>query len=80
VAYPQLRTTNASSDPFFGALVTFEPNKEKWNGDLAKVVAECGKRNMRIAGAADHFRIATHIFTQPAELDSFYDALHIGVA
>jgi isopenicillin-N epimerase len=80
VAYPQLRTTNASSDPFFGALVTFEPNKEKWNGDLAKVVAECGKRNMRIAGAPDHFRVATGIFTQPAELDSFYDALRIGLA
>ena len=79
-AYPQLRTANASSDQFFGALVSFEPNKEKWNGDLAKVVAECGKRNMRIAGGPDHFRVATGIFTQPAELDSFYEALHIGLA
>lgn len=78
-AYPQLKIVNASSDQFFGGLVTFEPNKEKWSGNLQRVVDECGKRNMRIAGGPDHFRIATHIFTQPAELDSFYETLRIGV-
>ena len=78
-SYPQLKIVNASADSFYGGMVTFELNKEKWNGDMARVVEECGKRNMRIAGGPDHFRVSTHIFTQPAELDSFYDCLRIGV-
>jgi len=28
----------------------------------------------------DRFRVATHIFTQPAELDAFYDTLRVGPA
>jgi selenocysteine lyase/cysteine desulfurase len=79
-AHPQLRIVNASSDPFFGGMVTFEPDKAKWNGDFTRVVDECGKRNMRIAGGPDHFRVSTHIFTQPAELDAFYDALAAGLS
>jgi len=79
-SYPQLKILNASSDQFFGGLVSFEPNKDKWNGNLKRVVDECGKRNMRIAGGPDHFRIATHIFTQPPELDAFYETLAIGVS
>jgi isopenicillin-N epimerase len=79
-AYPQLRIVNASSDPFYGGMVTFEPDKTQWNGDLKRVVDECGKRNMRVAGGPDHFRVSTHIFTQPAELDAFYDSLHVGIA
>jgi isopenicillin-N epimerase len=79
-AHTQLRIVNASSDPFFGGMVTFEPDKAKWNGDFARVIDECGKRNMRIAGGPDHFRVSTHIFTQPAELDTFYDALSAGLS
>jgi selenocysteine lyase/cysteine desulfurase len=79
-AYPQLKLVNASADEFYAGLVTFEPDKTKWNGDLKRVVEECGKRNMRIAGGPDHFRVSTHIFTQPAELESFYGALSAGMA
>jgi isopenicillin-N epimerase len=79
VVHPQLRVTNASTDQFFGGMVTFEPDKTKWNGDLSRVIDECGKRNMRIAAAPDHFRVSTHIFTQPAELDAFYSALSAGL-
>ncbi len=79
-AHPQLRIINASADQFFGGMVTFEPNKDKWNGDLKKVIDECTKRNMRTAAAPDHFRVSTHIFTQPAELDAFYSALAAGLA
>ena len=79
-SYPQLRIVNASSDPFYGGMVTFEPDKEKWKGDLKRVVEECGKRNIRNAGGPDHFRVSTHIFTQPAELDAFYSALSAGMS
>lgn len=78
--YPQLNIVNASADPFYGGMVCFEPDKTKWSGDLKKVVDECAARNIRIAGGPDHFRISTHIFTQPTELDLFYDALATGMA
>lgn len=79
-SHPQLRIVNASSDPFFGGMVTFEPDKTKWSGDFTRVIEECGRRNMRIAGGPDHFRVSTHIFTQPAELESFYEALSAGLS
>ena len=78
--YPQLSTTNASADRFYGGLVTFEPNQAQRKFDLKPVMDQCTARNIRIAGAPDHIRIATHIFTQPAELDSFYTALDAGLA
>jgi isopenicillin-N epimerase len=78
-AYPQLKIVNASADPFYGGMVTFELNRERSNGDLTRVVEECGKRNMRIAGGPDHFRVSTHIFTQPAELEAFYSCLSAGL-
>ncbi len=78
--YPQLKIVNASADQFYGGMVCFEPDKAKWSGDLKKVVDECAARNLRIAGGPDHFRISTHIFTQPTELDLFYDALAVGMA
>jgi isopenicillin-N epimerase len=80
VRYPQLKIVNASADQFYGGMVCFEPDKAKWSGDLKKVVDECAARNLRIAGGPDHFRISTHIFTQPTELDLFYDALAVGMA
>ena len=78
--YPQLRIVNASADRFYGGMVTFEPDASKWKGDFKRVLELCAARNIRIAGAPDHIRIATHIFTQPAELDAFYDVLTAGLA
>jgi selenocysteine lyase/cysteine desulfurase len=79
-AYPQLRITNASADQFYGGMVSFDLVKEKAKGDLKKVVDGCAARNIRIVGGPDHFRVSTHIFTQPTELDLFYDALSEGLA
>jgi selenocysteine lyase/cysteine desulfurase len=78
--YPQLSITNASADRFYGGLVTFEPNQGKGKLDLKPVMDQCASRNIRIAGGPDHIRISTHIFTQPAELDTFYTALEAGLA
>jgi hypothetical protein len=32
-------------------------------------------RQIRVAGGRDRIRIATHVFTQPTELNALYDAL-----
>ena len=73
--YPQLRLANASADSFYAGLVSFEPAK----GNLDRIAAECAARNIRIAGGAQQIRIATHIFTQPTELNAFFDALERGL-
>jgi isopenicillin-N epimerase len=72
--YPQLHITNASSDPLYAGLVSFEPAK----GTLQRVVDECAARKIRIAGGAGRIRIATHIFTQAADLQALFDALERG--
>ena len=69
--YPQLRLANASDDAFYGGMVSFEPAA----GDLKRVAELCAARRIRIGGGAERIRISTHIFTQPAELDAFFDAL-----
>jgi selenocysteine lyase/cysteine desulfurase len=74
-AYPELRLANASADAFYGGLVSFEPIK----GDLKRVVEECAARNIRIAGGPQRIRVATHVFTQPTELQAFFDALQRGL-
>jgi isopenicillin-N epimerase len=74
-SHPQLAFNNASKDEFYAGLVSFRNTK----GDLAKVVAECGKRNIRIAGGAERMRIATHIFTMPTEINAFGDAVDAGL-
>jgi selenocysteine lyase/cysteine desulfurase len=43
--------------------------------DLSPIARECAARNIRIAGGAERIRVATNIFTQPTELNSFFDAL-----
>lgn len=77
--YPQLKIVNASSDPFYGGMVSFEPNPPippgSTTGGLQKIAEECTARNLRVAGGPERIRISTHIFTQPTELDLFYDAL-----
>src|SRR5207253_823878 len=67
LSYPELRLCNASADAFYGGLVSFEAVK----GNLKPVVAECAARRIRIAGGSERIRVATHIFTQPTELNAF---------
>jgi selenocysteine lyase/cysteine desulfurase len=73
--YPQLRLANASADAFYGGLVSFEPVK----GDLKRVLAELAARNVRVAGGPERIRVATHIFTQPTELNALFDAIDRGM-
>ena len=73
--YSQLRLANASADAFYGGLVSFEPVK----GDLKGVLAECTTRNIRTAGSPQRIRVATHVFTQPTELNAFFDAVERGL-
>jgi selenocysteine lyase/cysteine desulfurase len=75
LAYPQLRLANAGADRFYAGLLSFEPVK----GDLKQIVEECSRRNIRIAGGAERIRLATHMFTQPTELNAFFDALARGL-
>jgi selenocysteine lyase/cysteine desulfurase len=72
---PQLRLANASADAFFGGLVSFEPVK----GDLKRVLEELAARNVRVAGGPERIRVATHIFTQTTELNTFFDAVDRGL-
>src|SRR5262249_21991763 len=73
--HPQLRLANASDDPFYAGMVSFEPVK----GDLRRVLAELSARNVRVAGGPDRIRVATHVFTQPPELNLFLDAIDRGL-
>ncbi len=79
----QLRIVNASANRFFGGMVSFEPIPATppgaATGGLKRVADECAARNIRIAGSAERIRISTHIFTQPTELNAFYDALDAGL-
>jgi isopenicillin-N epimerase len=77
--YPQACIVNASADPFFRALVSFEPVPAvapgATTGGLKRVAEECAARSIRIAGGVERIRIATNIFTQPTELNAFYDSV-----
>ncbi len=81
--YPNLKTVNASRDEFYNALTSFEVTPPlpagTTTGGLKKAMDECAARNMRVVGDATHMRISTNIFTQPTELDLFYDALDAGM-
>ncbi len=72
---PQLRLANASAEPFYAGLISFEAV----TGNLQRVMTECGKRRIRVAGGAARIRVATHIFTQPTELQAFFDAVDAGL-
>ncbi len=74
-SYGQLRLANASHDAFYGGMVSFEPK----TGDLKRVADECVARRIRIGGGGERIRISTHIFTQPTELDAFFNALAAGL-
>jgi isopenicillin-N epimerase len=73
--HPQLRLANASADAFFAGMVSFEPVK----GDLKRVQAELEARNVRVAGGPNRIRVATHVFTQSTELNTFFDAIDRGL-
>jgi selenocysteine lyase/cysteine desulfurase len=73
--YAQLRLANASADDFYRGLVSFEPRK----GDLKGVLAECAARQIRVVGGPERIRAATHIFTQPTEINAFFDAVDRGL-
>jgi selenocysteine lyase/cysteine desulfurase len=70
-----LRLANASGEAFYAGLVSFEPVK----GDLKRVLAELAARNVRVAGGPERIRIATHVFTQPTELNALFDAVDRGL-
>jgi isopenicillin-N epimerase len=72
--HPGLRVANGG-EGFFAGLVSFEPVK----GDLKRVQAELAARNVRVAGGPDRMRVATHIFTQPTELNALFDAIDRGL-
>ncbi|HLN26966.1 MAG TPA: aminotransferase class V-fold PLP-dependent enzyme [Gemmataceae bacterium] len=72
---PELRLLNASAEPFYAGLVSFESSK----GDLKRVAAECAASKIRFSGGAQRMRISTHIFTQPAELQTFFTAIDRGL-
>jgi selenocysteine lyase/cysteine desulfurase len=73
--YPQLRLGNASLDPFYAGLVSLFPVK----GNLKPVLEECRKRAIRVQGYPERIRVATHIFTQPGELNTFFEAVDRGL-
>jgi selenocysteine lyase/cysteine desulfurase len=75
---PQLHICNASRDEFFGTLTSFEP-APAGPKDLSGIARECAARNIRIAGGGERIRIATHIFTMPTELNTFFDAVSAGL-
>jgi isopenicillin-N epimerase len=82
-SYPQFRIVNASKDEFYGGLVSFEPATPippgSTAGGLQRIAEQCAARDIRIAGGPERIRIATHIFTQPTELNAFFDALDAGL-
>jgi hypothetical protein len=43
------------------------------------VLAELAARNVRVAGGPERIRVATHIFTQPTELNALLDAIDRGL-
>jgi len=81
--YADLKTTNASADQFYNGLVSIEPRASlppnAATGGLSKVAQECAARNIRIVCGPASMRVSTNIFTQPTELDLFYDALDAGM-
>jgi selenocysteine lyase/cysteine desulfurase len=75
VSHPELRTANASREDFYGGLVSFFNTR----GDLVKVSEECGKRAIRTGYGSPRIRIASHIFTQTSEIQTFAEAVTAGL-
>jgi selenocysteine lyase/cysteine desulfurase len=75
LSHPEIRTANASREDFYGGLVSFFNTK----GDLAKVAGECDKRAIRTGYGSPRMRIASHIFTQTKEIETFSEAVAAGL-
>jgi selenocysteine lyase/cysteine desulfurase len=75
LSHPEIRTANASREHFYGGLVSFFNTK----GDLAKVAGECDKRAIRTGYGSPRMRIASHIFTQTKEIETFSEAVAAGL-
>jgi len=75
LTHPEIHTANASREDSYGGLVSFFNTK----GDLAKVAAECDKRAIRTGYGSPRMRIASHIFTQAKEIETFAEAVDAGL-
>lgn len=71
--YPQLQHQNASSDAFYGNMVSFRAPEAAF----ARILAECNARNVRVTPSERELRIrvSTHIFNLPTDLNLFFDAM-----
>jgi hypothetical protein len=49
------------------------------SGGLERIAKECAARSIRIGGGAERIHLATHIFTQPIERNTFFDAVDTGL-
>lgn len=78
--FPQLRITNAGFRSSYGGMISFVPNNEEWKGDLTRLMDLCESRKIRFKGTPGHFRLSTHIFTQPSDLDVFCSVLRIALS
>jgi selenocysteine lyase/cysteine desulfurase len=67
----RVKVTTSAEDKLYGGLVSFEPVK----GDLQNVLKACAARKIRVAGTKERIRIATHVFTQRRELETFFEAV-----
>ncbi len=74
----QLQHENASSDAFYGNMVSFRAEATLYD----RILRECKARNVRITpfDSARRVRVSTHIFTQPTELNLLFDALSAALA
>jgi len=75
LSHPEIRTANSSREDFYAGLVSFFNTK----GDLAKVAGECDKRAIRTGYGSPRMRIASHIFTQTKEIETFAEAVTAGL-
>jgi isopenicillin-N epimerase len=76
VRHPELTIINASADAFYGGMVSFAAP----HATVKNIFEECAKRQIRVSGGADHVRVSTHIFTQPSDIDAFFEALKAGLS
>jgi selenocysteine lyase/cysteine desulfurase len=75
LSHPEIRTANSNREDFYAGLVSFFNT----NGDLAKVAGECDKRAIRTGYGSPRMRIASHIFTQTKEIETFAEAVNSGL-
>jgi isopenicillin-N epimerase len=75
VKHPEFTVINASADAFYGGMVSFAAPQ----ATVKNIFEECARRQIRVSGGADHVRVSTHIFTQPSDIDAFFEAMNAGL-